>query len=183
MTKNAKAWYSGFLSAIVIGGLLIIAGVIVGSYWRAAPSSQVSSSVRRPTVGSTIAISDEQFSAHEETLILALQDGCHYCSDSASFYQRLEHMAQDKSGLHLMIIMPRPDAHDYINKLGLTIGDIKIMPFDGLNIGGTPTLILVDKNSVIRKAWIGKLPGHMEDDVLSTLGLSSQVKCEQCEIK
>jgi hypothetical protein len=183
MTTSAKMRYLKFLPTIlIIGAIVTVCVIAIGSRWHSASNHNVSAPTRRPIIGSKIAISGEAFANHESTLILALQENCHFCSDSAGFYQYLEHVALSKKGLHLMIIMPRQNMHEYITKLRLKVEDIKTTPFDILNIGGTPTLILVDNNGIVRKAWIGRLPSPMEDDVLSTLGLPLRETCEQCVI-
>jgi hypothetical protein len=166
-------------STELISNILIIS-IVVGLaalyiFHRPSPA------MARPKVGSILSIPGERFSANQETLVLALQDTCHLCSESAPFYQQLEQRASLKKGLHLMVVLPTHNDPLYVKRLGLSIDDIKLAPLASLSVGGTPTLIWIDNAGVIKKAWIGKLIPRYETDLFTTLGLPQiSSSCEQC---
>jgi hypothetical protein len=168
-------------STELIANILIIA-IVVGlaafyMFHRPPPD------IARPKVGSILSIPGERFSAFQETLVLALQDTCHLCSESATFYQQLEQRASLKKGLHLMVVLPAHNDPLYVKHLGLSIDDIKLVPLASLSVGGTPTLIWIDNAGVIKKAWIGKLLPRYETDLFTTLGLPQTTSsCNKCDI-
>ncbi len=110
----------------------------------------------------------------DRTLLLVLQAGCHFCSESAPFYKRLAGEAAQASGIHLVAVLPQDVAEgsQYLNSLGLNIGDVRQAQLDALGVSGTPTLILIDGTGVVMKSWVGKLSGDREAEVLTQLHAS-----------
>jgi hypothetical protein len=103
-----------------------------------------------------------------------LQAGCHFCSESAPFYQRLARETAQKSGVHLVAVLPQDVAEGskYLNSLGVPIEDVRQAQLDALGVSGTPTLILIDGKGVVMKSWVGKLSGDREAEVLDQLHAS-----------
>jgi hypothetical protein len=174
-----KSW---ILKSIELVSNILIIAIVVGLsafYIFHLPAPEMA----RPKVGSVLSIPGEHFSANQETLVLALQDTCHLCSESAPFYRQLEQRASLKKGLHLMVVLPAHNDPLYVKRLGLSIDDIKLVPLASLNVGGTPTLIWIDNAGIIKKAWIGKLLPHYETDLFTTLGLPQTISsCNQCDV-
>lgn len=54
-------------------------------------------------------------------------------------------------------------------KIGVSIAVVMQVPPGQVNVGGTPTLILVNSNGVVTDVWAGKLPPEAESQVLSKL--------------
>jgi hypothetical protein len=110
----------------------------------------------------------------DRTLLLVLQAGCHFCSESAPFYQRLARETAQKSGVHLVAVLPQDVAEGskYLNSLGVPIEDVRQAQLNALGVSGTPTLILVDGKGVVMKSWVGKLTGDREAEVLDQLHAS-----------
>jgi thioredoxin-related protein len=136
------------------------------------PSSQLRAGAKLP-------LSDIDWGKNDRTLLLSLSQGCHFCSASAPFYQRLTQEVSGKKNIGLVALLPQPVnvARDYLNGLGVNVGDVRQVAFDSLGVVGTPTLILVDKQGVVINAWRGQLPSFKEEEVLN------QVKCgttQQC---
>jgi hypothetical protein len=108
------------------------------------------------------------------TLLLVLQSGCHFCTESAPFYQRLARETAQASGVHLVAVLPQDvtEGTKYLNSLGVPILDVRQAQLDSLGVEGTPTLILIDGKGVVTKSWVGKLSGDKEAEVLSQLRTS-----------
>jgi hypothetical protein len=151
--------------AIIIIAVMI-GVVIVNKYFFAKPAAQ------RPTIaiGSKVVLPGVNWAGNGKTLVLALQKGCHFCSESAPFYQRLVQIAPAK-GVKLVAVLPQTaaEAQQYLQSLSVPIADIRQSPLDTLNVGGTPTLILVDDKGQVTASWVGKIPGDKEAEVLARL--------------
>ena len=101
--------------------------------------------------------------------MLVLRKGCHFCEDSAPFYQRLV-TQQRQSGSHASIVAVFPDpadvAKEVVQSEGLAVEAISGVPLERLNVNGTPTLLLVDRTGMVLKAWMGVLSPRQELEVM-----------------
>jgi hypothetical protein len=111
------------------------------------------------------------WSKSNRTLLLVLQSSCHFCTESAPFYQRLARETAQASGVHLVAVLPQDveEGTKYLNSLGVPIQDVRQAQLDSLGVEGTPTLILIDDKGVVTKSWVGKLSGDREAEVLNQL--------------
>src|SRR5205085_3269556 len=78
-------------------------------------------------VGSTIPLAGMNWAQNKQTLLLVLRDGCHLCSDSAPFYQRLVKEQDAQSDTELAAVLPGTvaDSRAYLNRLGVPIKDVR----------------------------------------------------------
>lgn len=109
------------------------------------------------------------WSAHDQTLVLGLRKGCHFCEDSAPFYQRL--LAQQQTGEPnpaILAIFPdkAEEVKGVVESEGLAIHTLAGVPLDRLKISGTPTLLLVDRSGTVLNAWDGMLSPRQELEVI-----------------
>ncbi|HEX8649466.1 MAG TPA: hypothetical protein VF708_01395 [Pyrinomonadaceae bacterium] len=155
--------------AIIVAAVLLSV-VLIKSYLLPDRSKSGSLDMRIP-VGSKIPLPGVDWSDNKQTLLLVLQKGCHFCTESAPFYQRLIRETGGRGDLHLIAVLPQTidESRKYLDELGVAIGDIKQSSLDSIGVGGTPTLILVDNQGVIMNAWIGKLSPDNEAGVLRRL--------------
>jgi hypothetical protein len=109
------------------------------------------------------------WSVHDRTLMLVLRKGCHFCEDSAPFYQRLaaEHQ-EDASKTALVAVFPdsATEVKEVVATEGLGLQALPGVPLEKLKASGTPTVLLVDRNGTVLNAWIGMLSPKQELEVL-----------------
>ncbi|HEX8070987.1 MAG TPA: hypothetical protein VF546_13610 [Pyrinomonadaceae bacterium] len=116
-------------------------------------------------VGERLALSGVEWSKNGRTLLLALSTTCHFCSDSAPFYRQL---IKERGGVHLVAVLPQPvaEGQKYLDRLGLSVDEVKQAPLASLGVSGTPTLFLIDNNGTVLNTWFGQLPAEQETAVL-----------------
>lgn len=117
--------------------------------------------------GTRISLPGIDWNKSNRTVVLALSTTCHFCSESAPFYQKLEQ--QRTSNVRLVAVLPQPidDGRNYLNKLGVSVDQIVQAPLSSLGVRGTPTLILLDHNGAVIDSWIGKLADTEDAKVIS----------------
>ncbi|HMF56607.1 MAG TPA: hypothetical protein VK619_09705 [Pyrinomonadaceae bacterium] len=117
-------------------------------------------------VGTKISLPDVDWSNNQQTLVLALSSTCHFCSESAPFYQRL---AKAHGGTRLIAALPQTisEGEQYLHALGVSVDEVKQASLDSINVRGTPTLMLVNSDGLVIDSWVGKLPADQEAEVLS----------------
>jgi thioredoxin-related protein len=173
MTKKPATRIIEAISNIIILLVAVVVGVV---FYKTYYGSKRPPTIDHPTVGTALKIPGEDFKANKTTLIIALQQGCHYCAESVPFYQRIIEGASHKPDLHLVAVLPENDHPEYIRDLHLNIPDVKQVKFAAYHIGGTPTLIYVDEKGKAAKVWMGKLPPTLESEVIKALAL----ECKEC---
>lgn len=118
-------------------------------------------------IGSKVSLPDVDWQKNKQTLLLVLSTTCHFCSESAPFYQQL--VKERDANTRIVAVMPQPvsQGKDYLNRLGVTVDEIKQSPLSSVGIRGTPTLILIDSNGIVKESWVGKLPDSEEAKVIN----------------
>jgi len=121
-------------------------------------------------VGTKISLPEVEWAKNGKTMLVVLQKGCRFCTESAAFYQRLAQTAANKS-VKLIAVLPDTPAQgrEYLNALEVPITDIRQASLSSISVRGTPTLILVDDIGAVAETWIGKLPPEKESEVLARL--------------
>lgn len=127
--------------------------------------------------GTKVPVTGVDWTKNSQTLVLALSTGCHFCSESAGFYQRLVNAKSTSKTFQLIAVLPQPesDGQRYLSGLGVEVDQVKQAEFATFGVQGTPTILLVDKNGEVMDSWVGKLPETQEQEVLGRLGVSGKI--------
>lgn len=124
----------------------------------------------QPEIGTLLPISDMQWDLRRPSLILALQNGCRFCNESASFYKRLVEKSRS-SNVRIIAVFPNSveENRKYLTDLGIDIEEIRQVSFNDMKVSGTPTLFFTDEKGTIKNFWIGKLDQNSEKEVLLSI--------------
>ena len=151
---------------------IVLLAVVIGTVLVQRFFHRESASSKPPAIaaGVQVTLPGVDWKQNHKTLLVAIQQGCHFCTDSAPFYQRLVDAA-DRKGVRLVAVLPQStdEGRRYLTTLGVHIADVRQAPLSSLQVSGTPTLILVDENGRVSAAWVGKLPPDKETEVLGRL--------------
>lgn len=153
--------------AIVLIAILI-GGVFVKNYF--LNNSETASQIK---VGTKVSLPEVDWAKNNQTLLLVLSNNCHFCTESAPFYQRLVQETSKSKNAQLIAVMPQEvsEGKHYLNDLGVSISDVRQIPLDSLKVKGTPTLLLIDNKGIVADLWAGKLSADKESEVLDRLNL------------
>ena len=152
--------------AIIVVALLL-GGVLVRRYlWPQAESPPAQARIQP---GTKLSVPGVEWNKNERTLLLVLSTTCHFCTESAPFYQRLAQEKAKKGGVGLVAVMPQSvdESQKYLNGLGVSVDDIRQASLDTVQVRGTPTLIVADRTGTVVESWVGKLPAEKEGEVLN----------------
>ena len=118
--------------------------------------------------GDKLSIEGIDWQANGNTLLVALSPGCDSCSESAPFYRRL---ATELPSLHMTALLTQSveEGRQYLRSLDVNISDVRQGSFRQLKIRGTPTLILVDQQGLVRNVWLGRPYAEKEQEVIETI--------------
>ena len=138
--------------------------VLVKKYVRVQPTTVDSNtSANEPRVVEKINLPGIDWSKRA-TLVLAISTSCHFCTESAPFYRDL---AQAHNGIRLMAVLPQPIevGKHYLDTLGVQVDEVLQAPLNEINVKGTPTLLLVNREGTVVGKWVGRLPAEKEAQV------------------
>jgi hypothetical protein len=107
-----------------------------------------------------------EWSKADQTIVLVLQKGCHFCAESAPFYKRLTAATAASVGIVAALPGERDEYQAYLDGLGVKVNEVIKINLGSLAIRGTPTLILVDNQGNITGVWAGKLGAEDEESIL-----------------
>ena len=157
------------LAIIVVAILLGV--VLVRNHLFRSPAQTQTAAMTGIETGTKLSLSGVDWTMSKRTLVMALSTKCHFCTESAPFYQRL---AQERAGnlnLRLIAVFPQKsqESLEYLKGLAVNVDDVRQSELDALGVSGTPTLILLNNQGVVEDTWRGKLNGDREGDVLRRL--------------
>jgi thiol-disulfide isomerase/thioredoxin len=125
----------------------------------------------QPLVGLNIkqSLPGVDWARNKRTLVLALSTQCHFCTESAPFFQRIAKEAS--KDVKLVAVLPQPvgDSQKYLEAEGVQVDDVRQAQASSIGVTGTPTLLLVDDTGKVQDAWQGKLQPDQETAVLAVL--------------
>ena len=159
--------------AIIIAALSLTAVLAKRYLSPTAPLTQTRVTAGIPA-GTKADFIDIDWAKNSRTLLLVLQSGCSFCTESSPFYQRLARETGQRSDVHLVAVLPQDVAEGakYLNSLGVPIQDVRQAQLGTLGVSGTPTLILINDKGIVTNSWVGKLSGDREAEVLNQLRTS-----------
>lgn len=156
------------VAIIVVAALIafvVIKNYVLSPVKRAPEMKEISA-------GEKLNLPGIDWAGNGRTLIVAMAEGCHFCSESAPFYQRLTKLQSDQGGFRFIAVLPQEasEAKNYLSGMGIHIDNIKKASLSSIEVVGTPTLILVNRSGVVSNVWLGKLQPDKENEVLFALG-------------
>jgi hypothetical protein len=163
------------LATVAVVALFVVFGAIVlklSSSSSSAASAQAESVLAPLPVGKQLTVPGVDWKGGQRTLLLVLQKGCHFCSESAPFYRKLAlKVHQAKAPVQVVAVLPQdvPVGQQYLLDLGIPMEHVASAPMQSLGVEGTPTLILVDPDGKIVDSWVGELVPERESQVMNRL--------------
>ena len=119
--------------------------------------------------GTKISLPEMVWDENQKTMLLVLQKGCKFCTESMPFYKSLVEKTNEK-GIKLIAVLPnsREESQQYLKENGVEIREIRQAKLDSVNVRGTPTLLLINGKGEVENSWIGKLPSQKESEVIGS---------------
>ena len=156
---------------VIITVAVLLSIVLVNNYilHGGQPAARAPESRTIPT-GTRVSLPEFNWAANKRTLLMVLSDGCRFCTESAGFYKKLAEERAKHNDVRIIAVLPQEvgTAQAYLNKLGVSVDEVRQSPLNLVGVRGTPTLILVDDKGLVTASWVGKLPSEKEVEVLKS---------------
>jgi hypothetical protein len=165
-TIYKKTEFAANLLIAIVG--VVVVGVAVQRF---SPSrSAARSDQELPKVGDRVQLPDFDWSRSEKNVVLVLQKGCHFCSDSASFYEKLiQHSRSRNAAVVAVLPQSAEEANQYLKELRIAEIEVRQSQLDSILVAGTPTIIVANGRGEITAVWFGKLQPEKESEVLGAI--------------
>jgi thioredoxin-related protein len=152
-------------------GIIIVAVLLASVLIKKFVLADTANPAAHVNLGNKITLPDVDWTKKTKHLVLVLQKGCHFCSESAPFYQKLVRDTAGPNDVQLIAALPQEmeEGQQYLEELGVSINEVRQAAPASLGVRGTPTLLLVDNSGRVTEAWVGKLSSNGEDDVIKHL--------------
>lgn len=168
MTKLEKATNI----AIILACACLIGTLARNYYLSSRPAPRAQPSIQRGAVVKLPGAASIGQQPATPTLALALSKNCRFCTESASFYQKLTALKNSApQGLRLVAVLPekQEEAESYLKEHGIGADVVISAPVSEIGVSGTPTLLLLDRENKLEEMWVGKLNDSEEAQVIDRL--------------
>ena len=156
--QNIRANVELAAQIVIAIAVLIVAGILIQRHVFPRRSN-----FARIQVGERLSVPNVDWKQNQKSLVFFLDRNCHFCTASAPFYRELIAEGVNRH-VKSVAILPNTldEARAYVRSLGLPIEDVRSGPISSYKVNGTPTLLLVDDNGMVRRAWFGASTGREE---------------------
>ena len=152
--------------------VLLVALVVIGCFVKHEFTPRRGSALPQAQayVGKRIQLSGMHVPVGQKSIVLGISAGCHFCSENAAFYRTLSRIRQ-QDRLYLIALLPEPvqTSTAYLKEKGIGVDQLISGPLSDASIAATPTLLLLNSDRRIQKAWIGALDERSQQDVLQSI--------------
>jgi hypothetical protein len=157
--SKVKSYLETATNIAVILGALAVSGVFLLNYLR--PNEQRTPRLRAGfQKGHQLPpIPGVSYNEAPQTLLIALNTSCAFCTESVPFYNQLaEAQLKSKSSIRIMTVFPNAEkeVQQYVQTHQLRLASRAAIDLQSLNVMGTPTMLLIDEKGTIVDFWIGK---------------------------
>jgi hypothetical protein len=119
-------------------------------------------------VGTKISLPGIDWSS-KRTVLLVLSTKRRFCTESAPFYRNLQQKKAKDVAIIAVFPQPVADSTDYLNEIGVSASRVVQAGLASVGVSGTPTLLLIDGDGIIRDSWVGKLSEGETEKVLTRI--------------
>ena len=152
--------------ALIIVAIAFIASLIA----RYVKKDVVTGPTKPPIeIGARIDLSGVEWQKNDVTLLFVLSTKCTFCAESMPFYKRIVQEVGERTRLIALFPQDVADARQYLEDQGVAFHDVRQLTPGVLNVSGVPTLILVDRQGIVRDFWLGKVGPNVESVLLTRL--------------
>ena len=162
MPNNVRANLELGAQIVIAVAVLAVAGVVVKRYL--FPREVNPASLPRITMGERLNVPNVDWEQNKKSLVFFLMKDCKYCKYSAPFYRQLIEDAS-KRDVKWLAILPNSveEGRKYVRSLELPIENVQTGSLSSYKIPGTPSVLFVDNQGIVKSVSIGAEPGREKE--------------------
>lgn len=178
MSENFTKKIELFANIAIIVVAVVLTGVLIKKFVFNDSSAAAISPKENISIGTKVNLPEVDWAANGQTLMLVLSTDCHFCHESLPFYQKLTEQNAGSEKIKIVAVFPQETAvaENYLKTNGVTVNRVYQAQPPNIGVGGTPTLLLVDRNGAVTQTWLGKLGADQQQKVFESLAGSIQAQ-------
>jgi hypothetical protein len=164
-------------SAIIVA-IVAVAIFLKGTFWQEPTQGAARAATERATSdlkGAKIDLPGAELGTPGvKKVVLSLSVNCHFCEQSAPFYQKLRTLSANGEKFKLIAALPQePELAEAYLKVRKVQVDrlVSSHPLIDRGVSSTPTLLIVGDSGTVEQVWVGLLSGASQREVLAKLGV------------
>jgi len=155
--RNVRANIEFGAQIAIAIAVLVAAGVLVKRSFFPGRVNPVD--LPRINAGERLNVPNVDWKQNKKTLVFFLKKDCVYCTSSAPLYRQLVEDASKRNVVSLAILPNSADeANKYLQYLQLPIKNVQTGSLSSYKIPGTPAVLFVNSEGIVRSAWFGAQP-------------------------
>lgn len=174
-TTNRPSRLENLASLATILVSLLLSAVLVKVFLLPQPGPAPNPAQPHPGMSLKQSLPGVDWAKNKRTLILAISTQCHFCTESAPFFQRIQ--KERAKDVKMVAVLPQAveESRKYLEGEGVQVDDVKQATLNAIGVIGTPTLLLVDGKGTVAQVWEGKLQPDQEGGVLAVLNKNASL--------
>jgi rhodanese-related sulfurtransferase len=175
MSKEvSRVGMSRKINWVVNVALVVAAVAFVVVLTRSFFSGRGTKAAESISIGARLNLKDVAWDKNGQTLVMALSSECHYCTESAPFYQRLVSGLFAGDNTRVVAVLPQPVSagQRYLRTLGISADQVLQANLSQIGLPQTPTLAIVNDAGVVTETWVGKLSVGKQFAIFDRLGVN-----------
>src|SRR5262249_11169762 len=102
------------------------------------------------------------------SIVLVLAAQCHFCQESATFYQHLSSARQERHYTLVAVFGDAESGTQFLRDHQITVDQLIGASPRSIGAAGRPTVVVINRSGEVQGAWVGRLSRADEDRVLDT---------------
>lgn len=163
-SEKAKSRLDVVTNVLTIIAAIIFITMVAYNYYPSSKQPSIS------YVGRSIKLPGFEPSSSSKNVLLVMKKGCRFCEESMDFYRSLI-KKNEGNKIKFVGVFPPDDENitEYLGRFGISGLEVNKAEISGIEIDGTPTLIVIDQSGKIAGSWNGKLKPASELEVSALL--------------
>ncbi len=177
MKEQNKFNLEKITNIVVILAIIIVTGIIVKKYL-----FDSNEPVQKIEIGQKFDIPDVNWKQNGKTIMLAVKQDCSHCTTSAAFFRQIVDEAS-KNSIKVEVVSSdsKEDSKNYLAGLDISIQNVHQISLRKNGFVGTPTLVFVNQDGIVKDMWVGRIDSENSATVLNKLKvfMSSEISENQ----
>lgn len=153
MIKKNFINFETIVNISIIIAVIVVTGIIVKRYF-----FDSNEPIQKIEVGNAIYLPNIDWKSNQKTVILALNENCSHCTESAPYLRQLLSLfAKGEIKFEVVTKDTKEVSQEYLKKLGLATQQTHQISLRKYGFSGTPTILFIDQNGLLKDMWVGRI--------------------------